>query len=76
MDAFQVLAAFLERFGTEAEGRQLPELGSEANQKLRQLAEGKLPEADRTELLDDLSRNPELIARLAEEIKARRQRVG
>ncbi len=69
----QILTAFLERFGTEVEGRQALERDPNAREKLAKLAQGKLAPAERAELLQALSREPELIARLAEEIKARRK---
>ncbi len=68
----QVLTAFLERFGSEVEGRQVHELSAGAREKISKLAQGRLAPEERQELLEELRRQPELIARLAEEIKARR----
>jgi len=69
---FEILTRFLDRFGEEVEGRELPEPSGEAQIKLRAFAQGKLPEAQQGELIDLLNRNPQWIARLAEEVKALR----
>jgi hypothetical protein len=70
--SFEILAGFLDRFGDEVEGRELPEPPPEIQDKLRNLARGALPEGERAELLAQLNRNPGWIARLAVEIKALR----
>jgi hypothetical protein len=69
---FKILTAFLDRFADEVEGRGLEELTPNTRSKLEQLARGQLPETERSELFATLSRHPEWIARLAQEIKALR----
>lgn len=71
-DTFQILARFLERYGDEVEGRELPELAPEMKARLQRLARGNLPEAEKGELFAELNRNPAWIAWLAEEVKALR----
>lgn len=69
---FEILAQFLQKFGDEVEGRQATELPQDARAKLTQLAHGKLEPAARTELMAQLSRNPEWVAWLAQEVKSLR----
>lgn len=71
-DAFQILARFLDRFGGEVEGRSLEEPPEAVLLKLRDLARGRLPEAETAELMELLNRNPHWISRLADEVKALR----
>ena len=71
-NTFKILTAFLDQFAGEVEGRALEELTPGTRAKLEQLARGQLPETERTELFVTLSRNPEWVARLAQEIKALR----
>jgi hypothetical protein len=73
---FEILAGFLERFGHEVEGRELPEPPPEVRHQLRDLARGHLPQTQCAELLDLLNRNPAWIARLADEVKAMRPGAG
>jgi hypothetical protein len=69
---FEILARFLEKYGDEVEGRQLTELPEETRTKLTQLAHGALEPAARTELLVQLSHNPDWVAWLAQEVKSLR----
>jgi len=71
-NAFQILAGFLERYEGEVEGRAVSEPPPEAQQQLRSLARGDLPEAEQADLFSALYQNPEWIGWLAREIKARR----
>lgn len=69
---FEILARFLEKFGDEVEGRQFTQLPDETRNELSQLAQGTLEPAARTELMAQLSRNPDWVAWLAQEVKSRR----
>jgi hypothetical protein len=69
---FEILARFLQKFGDEVEGRQLTELSQETRAKLTQLAHGKLEPAARTELMAQLSHNPDWVTWLAQEVKSLR----
>jgi hypothetical protein len=71
-ETFQILTGFLERYGNEVEGRELQEPPEEMKIKLQQLARGKLPEREQSDLFALLSRNPPWVARLAQEVKALR----
>jgi len=71
-NTFQVLAGFLDRLEGEVEGRELPEPTPEIQGKLRKFARGELRGPDQAAVLDLLKHNPQLIARLAEEVKALR----
>ena len=71
-DTFHILARFLERYGDDVEGRALPELTGDTQEKLKRLARGNLPEPDRMELFALLSRNPDWVAWLAREVKTLR----
>jgi hypothetical protein len=72
-NSFEILAGFLERFGEEVEGREVPLPPSEIEAKLRELARGNLLEAERSELFNLLSQNPQWIPHLAREVKALRR---
>jgi hypothetical protein len=69
---FEILAGFLERFGDDVEGREHHEPPPEIRSQLRDLARGRLPQAECADLLVLLNRNPAWIASLAEEVKATR----
>jgi hypothetical protein len=69
---FEILAGFLARYGDEVEGRELQDLPREVQVKLRELAQGSLPESERSRLFGLLKENPAWIGRLAEEVKALR----
>jgi hypothetical protein len=69
---FEIVAGFLERFGGEAEGRELPEPPAEIRNQLRDLARGHLTQPQCAELLALLSRNPGWISHLAYEVKTLR----
>jgi hypothetical protein len=69
---FQILAGFLAKFGDEVEGRESQNLPKDVQGKLRDLAQGNLPESERSRLFDLLKENPAWIGRLAEEVKALR----
>ena len=71
-NTFEILAGFLNRFDPEVEGRELQELPPEIQLKLRDLARGALSASDRDELFLLLSRNPDWVGQLAEEIKSLR----
>jgi hypothetical protein len=75
-DNFKILVEFLEHFGQEVEGRKLTEPPPEIQDKLRELALGRLPEAERPGLFALLNRNPDWIASLAREVKALRAGAG
>jgi hypothetical protein len=69
---FEILAGFLAKFSDEVEGRELQDLPKDVQVKLRALAQGSLPEDERSQLFSLLKENPAWIGRLAEEIKALR----
>ncbi len=69
---FEILAGFLARFGDEVEGRELQDLPKDVQAKLRELAQGNLPESERSQLFNLLKENPAWIGRLADEVKALR----
>jgi len=71
-NTFQVLAGFLKRFEDEVEGRESPEPTPEMETKLREFARGNLRGPDQSAVMDMLKHNPQLIARLAEQVKALR----
>jgi hypothetical protein len=73
---FEIVLAFLDRHETEVEGRALVELPEDIRVKLRDLARGGLPAAERTGLFELLSRNPGWVACLADEVKALRSDAG
>jgi hypothetical protein len=75
-NTFQVLAGFLKRFEDEVEGRELPEPTPEMETKLREFARGKLRGPDQNAVMDMLKHNPQLIARLAEQVKALRNHAA
>ena len=75
-NSFELLAAFLDRFGDEVEGRELAEPPEDIQIQLRALALGRLPGAERDSLFSLLRRNPEWIAQLADEVKALRSQPG
>ena len=75
-NTFKVLAGFLERFEEEVEGRELQEPTPEMETKLRDFARGKLRGPEQSEVLGLLKENPQLIARLAEEVKVLRNETG
>jgi hypothetical protein len=69
---FEILASFLAKFGDEVEGRELQDLPSDMQAKLRELAQGNLAESERSRVFDLLKENPAWIGRLADEVKAMR----
>jgi len=69
---FEILAGFLAKFSDEVEGRELQDLPKDVQGKLRSLAQGSLPETERSRLFDLLKENPAWIGRLADEVKAMR----
>ncbi len=69
---FEILANFLAKFSDEVEGRELQDLPQHVQVKLRALAQGELPETERSQLFNLLKENPAWIGRLAEEVKAMR----
>jgi hypothetical protein len=69
---FEILAGFLAKFGDEVEGRELQDMPRDIQVKLRELAQGSLPESERTRVFDLLKENPAWIGRLADEVKALR----
>ncbi len=71
-NTFEILAGFLDRFGDEVEGRELQAPSPELEGKLRSFARGALPAAEQPEVMGVLSRNPQWIALLADEVKALR----
>ena len=73
-ETFAILAGFLDKFSGEVEGRELAEPAPEEKNRLKQLARGELADGSQTELLSLLSRNPQWIAWLAEEVKTLRGR--
>jgi len=75
-NTFQILAAFLDRFEDEVEGRELHEPTPELQARLRDFARGKLPGAEQKELMGLLNQNPQWIGRLAQEVKALRGKPG
>ncbi len=71
-NTFQILAGFLDRFGEEVEGRALQEPSEDVELKLRDLARGTLPAAQRAEAISLLHGHPQWIEWLAHEVKALR----
>ena len=69
---FEILAGFLAKFGDEVEGREIQEPPKDVQSRMRELALGKLPESERSQLFSLLNENPQWIGRLAEEVKALR----
>lgn len=69
---FEILAGFLAKFGDEVEGREIQEPPKDVQNRMRELALGKLPESERSQLFSLLNENPQWIGRLAEEVKALR----
>ena len=69
---FEILAGFLAKFSDEVEGRELQELPKDVQVKLREMAQGNLPESERSRLFDLLKDNPAWVGRLADEVKALR----
>lgn len=70
--AFVILDGFLEHSAREVEGRGMAEITPEIRSKLRALAHGELPEAERDELAVLLKENRHWVELLAQEIKAMR----
>ena len=73
---FEILAKFLEKYGDEVEGREFAELTPDMKAKLQQFAQGKLPAAEQSGLIEHLSQNPEWVARLAADVKSLRNESG
>ena len=71
-NTFEILAGFLDRLGDEVEGRELQAPSPELQSKLRSFARGALPASEQPEVLGLLSRNPQWIALLADEVKTLR----
>jgi hypothetical protein len=69
---FEILAGFLAKFSDEVEGRELQELPKDVQVKLREMAQGNLPESERSRVFDLLKENPAWVGRLADEVKALR----
>jgi len=75
-NSFELLVEFLRRFDDEVEGRALTEPPEPVQRQLQALARGEVSEADRRELMRQLSANPDWVARLAAEVQALRARTG
>lgn len=71
-DTFTIISGFLDRHAEDVEGRVLEELSPEIRQKLRALARGELPDAERESLAQLLQQNRHWVAALAQEVKALR----
>ena len=69
-NTFETLARFLDRYSDEVEGRELEEVPSQFKSKLRDFAQGTLPEPERQELARLLKENPRWVAVLAEEARS------
>ena len=69
---FELLVEFLRRYGDEVEGRALTEPSAEVLKQLQALARGEVPEAERRELMRQLSAHPNWVERLALEVRALR----
>jgi len=72
-ETFEILANFLERYSTEAEGADFGEPSEETRFKLRQFGAGRLSRKEQDELLEVLKEHPRWIASLAQEVKALRR---
>jgi len=68
-ETFEILAGFLEKFGTEVEGRMLADPTATEQDRLRQLARGQLPPAEREAMMMSLNDHPHWVAWLAREVK-------
>ena len=73
---FGLLTRFLERYDGDVEGREVQEPAEDVRLKLQALARGELKANDQRELLTLLTQNPQWIPRLADEVKALRNRPG
>lgn len=71
-EPFAILAAFLDRFGSDVEGRSLEALPPELQTQLQTLARGALDATERAQVIELLKSHPEWIAALAAEVKALR----
>lgn len=69
---FKNLAAFLDRFGGEVEGRAVSDPPEEEQIRLRRFARGQLPAAEHPEIFARLKQHPHWIAWLAHEVKTLR----
>jgi hypothetical protein len=69
---FAILAGFLERSGDEVQGREMQSVPEETRLKLRDFARGELAAAEQTRFIEELNKNPDLVAALAAEVKAMR----
>lgn len=70
--AFEIVAGFLDRTEPEVEGRALEEPPEAIKLKLRRIARGSLPAAERPGLIGELSQNRHWLSLLAHEVKALR----
>jgi hypothetical protein len=76
-NTFEILSGFLDRFEAEVQGRtSLQEPTEEISRRLQQFARGELLESERVTMIDLLSRNPDWVWRLAQEVKALRPDSG
>jgi hypothetical protein len=66
---FELLSRFLERYGNDVEGRELDEIPSELQPKLRGFALGTLSESDRRDVAIFLKEHPRWVGKLAEEAR-------
>jgi hypothetical protein len=71
-NTFEILSGFLRRYGDEVEGRELSGPTPEIGAKLQLFARGQLPASEQAELIGQLNERPDLIAKLASDIKALR----
>ena len=76
MNAFEILADFLDQADTEVEGRALEDPPEPVKFRLRDFARGSLPEAQQAELIRQLNQNRHWIPHLADEVKALRAAPG
>jgi hypothetical protein len=73
---FKTLVDFLERFGPEASGRELPGPPAEAAAKLQRFADGACAADERGEVCELLRQHPAWLRWLADRVKMARESTG
>lgn len=73
--SFAIIAGFLDRSESEVEGHALEAPSEAVLAKLRDFARGKLPDAERLEVICRLNQNPHWVQLLAEDLKSLRHQT-
>ena len=71
-NTFEILTAFLKRYGEEVKGRGADDLPPEIADQLRSFARGGLSAPDQTRLIERLNEHAGWVAALAAEVKSLR----